>query len=61
MFRYKKPVFSIRNKEAESDEKRIHFQRLHHNPKKMVRRPIWWLFVLLLVIVILLFYLNGIR
>jgi len=61
MVRYRKRVFSIGQKDSESDGKRIHFQRLHHNPKKLVRRPIWWLFVLLFVIVILLLYLNGVR
>lgn len=58
---YKRRVFSIRQDDSEDDGKRIHFQRLHHNPKKLVRRPTWWLFVLLIIVCILLVYLNGIR
>ncbi|MCD6205377.1 MAG: hypothetical protein J7L22_06910 [Candidatus Marinimicrobia bacterium] len=61
MVRYKRREFSIRRSDSENDGRRIHFQRLHHNPKKLVRRPFWWLAVMLIVVVLLLLYLNGIR
>ncbi|MBN2601535.1 MAG: hypothetical protein JXR87_06055 [Candidatus Marinimicrobia bacterium] len=61
MVRYQKRVFSIGQKNPDSDGKRIHFQRLHHNPKKLIRRSFWWLLVLLFVVLFLLLYLNGIR
>jgi len=61
MVRYQRRTFSVRHDKSESDDRRIHFQRIGHNPRKMVRRPFWWLLVLLIVIVILLLYLNNIR
>lgn len=61
MRQHQRRTFSVRHDQPDSEDRRIHFQRISHNPRKMVRRPFWWLLVLLIVIVILLLYLNNIR
>ncbi len=60
MVKYQKRGFSIRDKRAERNNGKIHFERLRRMPRKM-GRPLWWLFVLLVVIVVILLYLNGVR
>jgi len=60
MVRYKKRGFSITDKRSDRNSKRIHFQRLHKNSKKMIK-PLWWLIFILIVIVGIMLYLNGIR
>jgi len=60
MVRYQKRGFSIKAQRSDRDSKRVHFQRLHKNPKKMTK-PLWWLIFILIVIVGIMLYLNGIR
>jgi hypothetical protein len=60
MVKYQKRGFSIRDKRAERDDGRIHFQRLRRTPRK-TSRPLWWLFVLLAIVIIVLYYLNSVR
>ncbi len=61
MRQHQRRMFSVHRNKPEGDDRRIHFQRISHNPRKMVRRPFWWLLVLLLVVIVVLLYLNNIR
>lgn len=61
MRQHQRRPFSVHRDERGSDERRIHFQRISHNPRKMVRRPFWWLLILLLIVIVVLLYLNNIR
>ncbi|HCL00217.1 MAG TPA: hypothetical protein DHW42_08970 [Candidatus Marinimicrobia bacterium] len=60
MVRHQKREFSIRDKRDERDSKRIHFDRLHKDPKKMTK-PLWWLILILIVVIGILMYLNNVR
>jgi len=60
MARYKKREFSIRDKRDKKGVKRIRFNRLHKDPKKMTK-PLWWLILILIVVIGILMYLNNVR
>jgi len=60
MVRYQKREFSIRDKRDKRGVKRIHFNRLHKDPKKMTK-PLWWLILILIVVIGILMYLNNVR
>ena len=56
---YKPRKFSIKDKRAERKNRRVHFNRLRRDPKKMVK-PLWWLLLLTIIVLAIMFYLNRI-